>query len=228
MKKLIAGNWKMNGGFEANAALLGGIAHGLTVPPGCEIAVCVPAPYFAQVQALKTSLPGLASIELGAQDVSAHAAGAYTGEMSAAMLRESGCRYAIVGHSERRQYHHESDALVADKAKAALAGGITPIVCIGETLDRTGGRTHRRSCETPAGGGHSRQWSLHQRDRDRLRTSLGYWHRQNRVTARSAGCSRRVARAVEGCYRSIVACQDFVRRQHERSECRVAARAAGH
>ena len=82
------------------------------------------------------------ALELGAQDVSAHDKGAYTGEVSAAMLREFGVRYAIVGHSERRQYHGESDALVADKAKAALAQGITPIVCVGETLaEREAGRT---------------------------------------------------------------------------------------
>lgn len=142
MKKLIAGNWKMNGGLEANAALLDALASGLASPPACEVAVCVPAPYLAQVQLLRAAKPGLSAIELGAQDVSAHASGAYTGEVSAAMLKEFGCRFAIVGHSERREYHGETDAMVADKAKSALACGVTPIVCVGETLaEREAGHT---------------------------------------------------------------------------------------
>lgn len=143
MKKLIAGNWKMNGSLAANAALLDALAQGLaTVPAACEVAVCVPAPYLAQLQAARSAQAGLAAVELGAQDVSAQASGAYTGEVSAAMLKDFACRYAIVGHSERRQYHGETDALVADKAKAALASGITPIVCVGETLaEREAGHT---------------------------------------------------------------------------------------
>jgi triosephosphate isomerase len=143
MKKLIAGNWKMNGSLAANAALLDALSRGLAAAPAaCEVAVCVPAPYLAQVQAMHSAQAGLASIELGAQDVSAQASGAYTGEVSAAMLKDFGCRFAIVGHSERRQYHGESDALVAEKAKAALASGITPIVCVGETLaEREAGHT---------------------------------------------------------------------------------------
>lgn len=142
MKKLIAGNWKMNGGLAANEALLTALAQGLAARPACEVAVCVPAPYLAQLQSLKSSLPGLAAVDVGAQDLSAQASGAYTGEVSAAMLKELGCRYAIVGHSERRQYHGETDALVADKARAALAAGITPIVCVGETLaEREAGHT---------------------------------------------------------------------------------------
>ncbi|MGE4243182.1 triose-phosphate isomerase [Ramlibacter sp.] len=136
-KKLVAGNWKMNGTLEANDALVRAVAAGVK-DASCLVAVCVPAPYLAQVQMLKAGTP----LELGAQDVSPHAQGAYTGEVSAAMLREFGVRYAIVGHSERRQYHGESDALVAEKAKTALASGITPIVCVGETLaEREAGRT---------------------------------------------------------------------------------------
>ena len=142
MKKLIAGNWKMNGSLAANAALLRELAQGLSDAPVCSIAICVPALFLAQVQALKTQLHELHPVALGAQDVSTHFAGAYTGEISAAMLKEFDCRYAIVGHSERRQYHGESDALVAGKAQAALAAGITPIVCVGETLaEREAGRT---------------------------------------------------------------------------------------
>jgi triosephosphate isomerase (TIM) len=137
MKKLIAGNWKMNGSLAANEALLQAIRAGLK-SPACDIAVCVPAAYLAQCQGL---LAG-SGIDLGAQDVSPHEAGAYTGETSVAMLKEFGVRYAIVGHSERRQYHGETDAVVAAKAQRALAGGITPIVCVGETLaEREAGKT---------------------------------------------------------------------------------------
>jgi triosephosphate isomerase len=135
--KLIAGNWKMNGGLESNDALVRALVAG-TQQVACEVALCVPAPYLAQVQMLRHG----SKIELGAQDVSRHAGGAYTGEVSAPMLREFGVRYAIVGHSERRQYHGEADALVAEKAKVALAHGITPIVCVGETLaEREAGQT---------------------------------------------------------------------------------------
>ena len=136
-KKLIAGNWKMNGNLEANDALLRAVAAGMK-QARCEVAVCVPAPYLAQVQMLRHG----SSIELGAQDVSAQEQGAFTGEVSARMLREFGVRYAIVGHSERRQYHGETDELVAAKTAIALANGITPIVCVGETLaEREAGRT---------------------------------------------------------------------------------------
>lgn len=128
-KKLIAGNWKMNGSLVANAQLLRAILAGLGQPQ-CQVAVAVPAPYLAQCQAL---LAGSA-IDLAAQDVSAHEAGAFTGEMSAAMLKDFAVRYAIVGHSERRQYHGESDDAVALKAQRALQCGVTPIVCVGETL----------------------------------------------------------------------------------------------
>ncbi len=142
MKKLIAGNWKLNGSLAANEELLVALSVGLAQGQACEAAVCVPAPYLMQVQSLKSRYPSLSALDLGAQDVSAQGSGAYTGEVSGAMLKELGCRYAIVGHSERRQYHAETDALVAEKARAALAAGITPIVCVGETLaEREAGRT---------------------------------------------------------------------------------------
>jgi triosephosphate isomerase len=136
-KKLIVGNWKMNGSLGANEALLKGLLGGIKAP-ACAVAVCVPAPYLAQCQTL---LAGSA-VDLGVQDVSQHESGAYTGEISVAMLKEFGVRYAIVGHSERRQYHGETDAVVAVKAQRALAGGVTPIVCVGETLaEREANRT---------------------------------------------------------------------------------------
>ncbi len=137
MKKRIFGNWKMNGSLAANAALLDLLKQGLG-HADCEIAVCAPAPYLAQLQSLLSG----SAIALGAQDVSAQASGAFTGEVSGAMLREFGVRYVLVGHSERRQYHAESDELVARKAQAALASGITPVVCVGETLaQREAGET---------------------------------------------------------------------------------------
>lgn len=140
-KKLIVGNWKMNGGLAANAALIGALKDGLAATAadaGCGVAVAVPAPYLAQVQALAEG----SRIALAAQDVSEHAVGAFTGETSVEMLRDFGVRYTLVGHSERRQYHGETDAVVAAKAQRALAVGITPIVCVGETLqEREAGET---------------------------------------------------------------------------------------
>ncbi len=126
---LIAGNWKMNGSLASNAGLLEGVRAGAAASKA-RLAVCVPAPYLAQAQA---ALAGSAVL-WGAQDVSVHDSGAYTGEVSAAMLGDFGCTYAIVGHSERRSYHGESDELVAQKAMRALAAGLVPIVCVGETL----------------------------------------------------------------------------------------------
>ncbi|MDB5765991.1 MAG: cbbJ [Collimonas fungivorans] len=127
----------MNGSLVANAALLAEIKAGLGVA-ACDIAICAPAPYFAQCQA---ELAGSA-IAWGGQDVSAHAAGAYTGEVAVSMLQDFACRYVIVGHSERRAYHAESDGLVAQKALRALQAGVTPIVCVGETLvEREAGQT---------------------------------------------------------------------------------------
>jgi triosephosphate isomerase len=134
--RLVVGNWKMNGSRATNAALLQAVrASG---PWTAEVAVCVPAPYLAETAlALQGSM-----MSWGAQDCSAHEAGAYTGEVAASMLGEFGCRYVIVGHSERRAYHGESDQVVADKAKRALAHGLTPIVCVGETLaQREAGET---------------------------------------------------------------------------------------
>jgi triosephosphate isomerase len=137
-RKLVVGNWKMNGSSAVNAVLLSGITAGLDDGAPAACAVCAPAPYLAQCEA---ALAGTA-LAWGAQDVSAHAGGAYTGEVSAPMLADFACRYVIVGHSERRAYHAESNELVAQKAVAALGAGITPIVCVGETLaEREAGQT---------------------------------------------------------------------------------------
>ena len=136
--KLVVGNWKMNGGLAANAALLGELVSQWGRTPGRDLAVCVPYPYLMQAQAALASTP----IAWGAQDVSEHAAGAFTGEVSAAMLAEFGCRFAIVGHSERRQHFGDTDAVVGAKARAALAAGLTPVACVGESLaEREAGTT---------------------------------------------------------------------------------------
>jgi triosephosphate isomerase len=137
-KPLVAGNWKMNGSRASNRALLDAVAAGIRDLRGVESAVCVPFPYLGEV-AGQLADTGLA---LGAQNLSEHAQGAYTGEVSAAMLKEFGCRYVLVGHSERRQLYGEADAAVAAKFAAAAGQGITPILCLGETLaEREAGRT---------------------------------------------------------------------------------------
>ncbi|HUQ75652.1 MAG TPA: triose-phosphate isomerase [Burkholderiales bacterium] len=135
--RLVAGNWKMHGSRESNRALLSAIL-GQAAKTGAQCTVCPPFPYLAQVA---EQLRGSA-VSWGAQNVSEHEKGAHTGEVSAAMLVEFGCRYVIVGHSERRQLYGETDAQVAAKFAAAQAAGLTPILCVGETLEeRDGGRT---------------------------------------------------------------------------------------
>ncbi|MES2887862.1 MAG: triose-phosphate isomerase [Pseudomonadota bacterium] len=127
-RPLVVGNWKMNGTRAANSVLLAELREAQDL--NCELAVCPPAVYLADVA---TALKGSA-LSWGGQDCSAQEPGAFTGEIAAVMLQELGCRYVIVGHSERRTLHAETDQLVADKAKTALAHGLTPIVCVGETL----------------------------------------------------------------------------------------------
>jgi len=128
----------MNGSLAANEALVRALVTGMGQQPACDVAVAVPAPYLSQVAGIAAG----SALALAAQDVSVHEVGAYTGETSAAMLKEFGVRYVLVGHSERRQYHGESDTVVAVKAQRALAQGITPIVCVGETLaEREAGQT---------------------------------------------------------------------------------------
>jgi triosephosphate isomerase len=136
--RLVAGNWKMHGSRASNEALLGALLREIPDSRSVECAVCVPFAYLEQVAG---RLRGTA-LAWGAQNVSEHAQGAYTGEVSAAMLREFDCRYVIVGHSERRQLYGEGDAQVAAKFVAARAAGLTPILCVGETLaEREAGRT---------------------------------------------------------------------------------------
>jgi triosephosphate isomerase (TIM) len=133
--RLVAGNWKMHGSRASIAALLDAL---LKENPGSGCAVCAPFPYLGQVAERLRGSP----IAWGAQNVSEHAQGAYTGEVSAAMLVEFGCRYVIVGHSERRQLYRETDEQVAAKFAAVKAAGMTPILCVGETLEeRDSGKT---------------------------------------------------------------------------------------
>jgi triosephosphate isomerase len=130
-RPLVAGNWKQNGSRAANAALTGALRAGLPASRGCDVMVCPPFVYLAQTV---ESLAG-SGILVGAQSVSAQAGGAFTGEISAAMLRDVGCTHAIVGHSERRALYGETDAIVAGKYQAARKGGLAPILCVGETLE---------------------------------------------------------------------------------------------
>ncbi|MDE2600339.1 MAG: triose-phosphate isomerase [Rhodocyclaceae bacterium] len=135
-RKLVVGNWKMHGSLAANAALLQALAS--KPEQGAEMAVCVPFPYLQQAQAVLRN----SAVAWGAQDVSEHAQGAYTGEVSAAMLGDFDCLYVVVGHSERRSLYGERDEQSAAKVAAALAGGLVPILCVGETLaEREAGST---------------------------------------------------------------------------------------
>ncbi len=132
-KPLILGNWKMHGRYDANAELLNGITAGIKAgktKTKVDVGVCVPAVYLSHTEDLCYGN----DLFLGAQDCSAYAQGAYTGDVAAGMLPEFGVAYVLVGHSERRQYQQESSHLVALKAKQALAADLTPVVCIGETL----------------------------------------------------------------------------------------------
>ncbi|GAC1510882.1 MAG: triose-phosphate isomerase [Steroidobacteraceae bacterium] len=130
-RQMVAGNWKMHGSKAANQALLAELEMSLKVESPIDIAVFPPYVYLSDaVLALEGS-----RIAVGAQDVCAESGGAFTGQVSAAMLKDVGCSYVIVGHSERRRWYHEDDALVARKFAAVLAAGLTPVLCVGETLE---------------------------------------------------------------------------------------------
>ncbi|MBI2428077.1 MAG: triose-phosphate isomerase [Ignavibacteriales bacterium] len=129
-KKVIAGNWKMNNDISQSINLVKGIKS-ILQSTKADVIVCPPYTSLSTVQQLVNG----SFIKLGAQDVSVQNDGAYTGEISLSMLKAVGCEYVIVGHSERRQYHKETNELINTKAKKVLGGGLTPIICIGETLD---------------------------------------------------------------------------------------------
>ncbi|MGB7903183.1 MAG: triose-phosphate isomerase [Steroidobacteraceae bacterium] len=134
-KPLVAGNWKMHGSRAENASLVSGLLDLLQPGKRAEILLCPPFPYLMETgRLLKDS-----GVALGAQSVCAESQGAFTGEVSAAMLKDVGCRYVLVGHSERRQLFRESDALVARKFVAAQGQGLVPVLCVGETLEEREG-----------------------------------------------------------------------------------------
>lgn len=128
-RRLVVGNWKMNASLTANTALLQQLAQADLTGASCDVAVCVPFPYLSQVQLALTET----TLTWGAQDVSAFDKGAYTGQVSASMLKDFHCTWVLVGHSERRQYQHESHDEIAQKLVQALKLGIRPILCLGET-----------------------------------------------------------------------------------------------
>ncbi len=137
-KPLVAGNWKMNGSRESAKSLVAGIKEGLGVDATAEVVICPPFVYLSEVGSLLAS----SGVSLGAQNVSQCAGGAYTGEISTSMLLDVGCKYVILGHSERRAMYGEADVLVADKVIAANAAGLKPILCVGELLEeRESGKT---------------------------------------------------------------------------------------
>jgi len=138
--RIVAGNWKLNGRRAFASDLVAQIAQGAAAYPGVEAIILPPLPYLGEL----TRDFAHAALAFGAQDVSEHEGGAYTGEVSAPMLAEVGARFVLVGHSERREYHHESSELVARKFKAVIAAGLRPILCVGESLaEREAGATER-------------------------------------------------------------------------------------
>ena len=145
---IVIGNWKMNGSLASNQDWVKTVARGMEsgMPSGRKYALCPPFPYLSQCASLIKEY-SLAFLSLGAQDVSAQVAGSFTGEVAASMLKEMGCSYVIIGHSERRQTQHETDELVAAKALQVLDSGMTPIICVGETADeRNSGRAVEVVC----------------------------------------------------------------------------------
>ncbi len=149
-RKIIAGNWKMNKTGAEAAVLASDFLKQIGSFNGCDMVLCPP---FTALAAVKGALGGMAHVALGAQNLHQEKSGAFTGEISAAMLVDAGCRFVIVGHSERRQYFGETDALVNQKVKAAQAANLIPILCVGETLDvRDAGGTEKLVRTQVAGG----------------------------------------------------------------------------
>ena len=207
---LIAGNWKMHCNHFEAIALVQKLAFSLSDKDYKHVEVVV-LPPFTDLRSVQTLVDGdKLKIGYGAQDLSQHAKGAYTGDISGPMLAKLGCSYVLCGHSERRQYHHEDDALVNAKVKAALAVSVTPILCVGEPLEVRKAGTHVEHVIATAEGlareGPRRGGRL---DGHRLRAGLGDRHRRGRVTGRRAGDGRRDPRAYFG-------------RGGRRSRCRVA------
>ncbi len=188
-RSLVAANWKMNGSRASNDLWLNEFAA-QKAALACDVVVCAPYLYLDQLRR------ALSPDEIGAQDVSAHQPGAYTGDVAAEMLRDAGCGWVIVGHSERRQWHGETDAIVAQKAERALQAGLRPIVCIGETLQqREAGQTHAvLSAQLAAVLQRIGAGRLGERCAG-LRAGVGHRHRSHRNAGAGAGSARCLARA---------------------------------
>lgn len=147
MRQLIAGNWKMNG-ISASLAEIESIARTVTIsPPHCDVLICPPATLLSR--AVERGVPG---ISFGGQDCHPQPFGAFTGDLSAEMLRDCGASAVIVGHSERRQFHSETDELIASKASAAWSAGLSAIICIGETLSERQAHSAELVCERQLAG----------------------------------------------------------------------------
>ncbi len=152
-RPLMAGNWKMNLTHREANLLVQKLASSLTEQQLSDVEVVV-LPPFTSIRTVQTAIEGdKLTIGFGAQDVSPHTSGAYTGEVSGTMLADLGCQYVVVGHSERRAYHHEDDALVNSKVKAALANGLVPILCVGENLEVRDSGNHVAHCTAQLVGG---------------------------------------------------------------------------
>jgi triosephosphate isomerase len=148
MRSLVAGNWKMNGAGQADAARLGDLKAALeSSTAACDVLVCPPATLIAQAAWLVKD-----AYAIGGQDCHAEASGAFTGDISAEMLKAAGASHVIVGHSERRQYHAETDAIVAAKASAAWRAGLTAIICFGETLEQREAGNANAVCQSQLAG----------------------------------------------------------------------------
>lgn len=141
---LVMGNWKLNGTKASVTSLIQGLEAAANAAENVEVVVCPPAIFMAQV----ADLTATNRIEFGAQDISTHVNGAYTGETSPVMVKEFGAKYSLVGHSERRQYHNETDAVVAAKFVAIQAQGLVPVLCIGETLEERESNVTKQVVET--------------------------------------------------------------------------------
>ncbi len=141
---LVMGNWKLNGTKDSVKALVEALLKPAAENPKVEVAVCAPAIFIGTVEQLAKD----SALKYGSEDVDVHTSGAFTGENSPAMIKEFGCKYAIVGHSERRAYHNETDAVVAAKFKAAQESGLVPVLCIGESLEQFEAGKTNEVCET--------------------------------------------------------------------------------
>ena len=170
-RQMVAGNWKMHGSRAANQALLAELEMKINADWPIDIVVFPPYVYLSD--AVRMLEDG--RIAVGAQDVCAESGGAYTGQVSAAMLKDVGCSYVIVGHSERRRWYHEDDALVARKFAAVLDAGLTPVLCIGETLDeREAKQTGSGDCSATRRGDRDARGRRFCAGDSRLRAGVGH------------------------------------------------------